>query len=338
MRSLWRAAIGLSRPARDEVAVFYGHRRLPAPGEPVEGGMVKFQRLQAFFPNRPRDFNLLYLGSSSLPADEQEVIALAKRRGAPVLVNQNGVAYPGWAGEQTEALNARLRGVLARADHVIFQSRFCHIAAGRFLGPCNVPSEILHNAVDTAAFTPGGRPGGGPLILLGGDQTATYRLEIALRTLAELPDARLLVTGTVLDDGRGLAEELGLADRVMFTGRYAQRDALGIYRRAHLLLHPKVNDPCPNVVLEALACGLPVVHADSGGTPELVGDAGIGVHSETTWEHDVPPNPRLLAAAVRDVLARLDDYRAAARERALRFDFAPWVERHRELFAELVRP
>jgi glycosyltransferase involved in cell wall biosynthesis len=299
--------------------------------------MVKFQRLQAFFPNRPRDFNLLYLGSSSLPADEQKMIALAKGRGAPLLVNQNGVAYPGWAGDQTEALNARLRGVLEQADYVIYQSEFCRLSAGRFLGRFDTPSEILHNAVDTNALTPGERPTGGPLILLGGDQTATYRLETALRTLAELPEARLLVTGTVLEDGRDLAEELGLADRVMFTGRYAQRDALGIYRRAHLLLHPKVNDPCPNVVLEAMACGLPVVHSASGGTPELVGDAGIGVPSETTWEQDIPPNPRLLAVAVRDVLDRLDDYRADARERALRFDFSPWVERHRELFEELVK-
>jgi glycosyltransferase involved in cell wall biosynthesis len=333
---LTRAAIGLSRPARDEVAVFYGHRRLPAPGDPVEGGMVKFQRLQTFFPNRTRDFNLLYLGSSSLPAGEQSVIALAKRRAAPVLLNQNGVAYPGWAGARTEDLNDRLRGVFRAADHVIFQSEFCRVAAQRFLGDCEAPTEILHNAVDTTVFTPGERPTGGPLILLGGDQTATYRLDAALRTLAHLPDARLLVTGTVLEDGRGLADELGLADRVLFTGRYAQREAVDIYRRAHLLLHPKVNDPCPNVVLEGLACGLPVVHSASGGTPELVAEAGIGVPSETTWDEDVPPNPRQLAVAVRDVLDRLDDYRAAARERALQFDFAPWVDRHRRLFAELV--
>jgi glycosyltransferase involved in cell wall biosynthesis len=338
VRSVWRAAIGLSRAARGEVAVFYGHRRLPAPGEPVEGGMVKFQRLQAFFPNRPRDFNLLYLGSSSLPADEQAVIRMAKRRSAPILLNQNGVAYRGWAGAKTDELNDRLRTVLRRADHVLYQSVFCKEAADRFLGSPQGGSEVLYNAVDTAAFTPGERPSGGPLILLGGDQTATYRLETALRTLADLPDARLLVTGTVLEDGHGLAEELGLADRVMFTGRYAQRDAVGIYRRAHLLLHPKVNDPCPNVVLEALACGLPVVHSASGGTSELVGEAGIGVPSDTSWDGDVPPNPRQLAVAARDVLDRLDDYRAAARERALRFDFAPWVARHRELFAELVEP
>ena len=341
MRRLTRLGIRLSRPARGEIAVFYGHRRLPAPGDPVEGGMVKFQRLQTTFPNRLRDFNLLYLGSSSLPADEPEVIALAERRRAPIVVNQNGVAYPGWAGERTEAMNARLRAVLERADHVIFQSEFCRLAAYQFLGAWNhdTPSEVLYNAVDTTAFTPAPEPpAGGPVILLGGDQTASYRLETALRTLALLPDARLLVTGTVFDSGRHLADDLGLSGRVLFTGRFAQREAPSIYRRAHLLLHPKVNDPCPNVVLEALASGLPVVHSESGGTPELVGDAGVGVGSDTTWEQDVPPAPELLASAIDHVLERLDGMRAEARTRAERFDWAPWVERHRVLFGELVGP
>ena len=127
--------------------------------------------------------------------------------------------------------------------------------------------------------------------------------------------------------------ELGLTDRVEFVGRYAQRDAPALYRRAHVLLHPKVRDPCPNVVLEALACGVPVVHSESGGLPELVGNAGIGIDSETTWERDVPPAPADLAEAV---LSSLDSYRERARARAVeQFDLAPWMERHKALFAEL---
>ena len=234
-------------------------------------------------------------------------------------------------------MNVRLRRVLERAAHVVYQSAFCKLAADRYLGEPRAGWEILHNAVDTTVFTPAPEPPpGGPVLLLGGDQTASYRLETALRTLALLPDARLLVTGTVFESGRQLADELGLSARVLFTGRFAQREAPSIYRRAHLLLHPKVNDPCPNVVLEALASGLPVVHSESGGTPELVGDAGIGVGSDTTWEQDVPPSPELLATAIEHVLERLDDLRAEARARAERFDFAPWVERHRQLFAELL--
>jgi glycosyltransferase involved in cell wall biosynthesis len=298
--------------------------------------MVKFQRLQTFFPNRPRDFNLLYLGSSSLPSDEQAVVRLAKRRRATIVLNQNGVAYRGWAGVRTDELNDRLRTVLRRADHVVYQSEFCKAAADRFLGEAATAWEVLHNAVDTHEFTPAAEaPVGAPVLLLAGDQTQPYRLGTALRTIALLPDVRLLVTGTLIEDGHALAEQLGVSGRVLFTGRYAQRDAPSVYRRAHVLLHPKVNDPCPNVVLEALACGLPVVHSESGGTPELVGDAGVGVGSDTTWEQDVPPAPDLLAAAIEHVLGRLEELRTAARARAERFDFAPWVDRHRQLFGEL---
>jgi glycosyltransferase involved in cell wall biosynthesis len=221
---------------------------------------------------------------------------------------------------------------------VIYQGEFCKQAADRFLGPPSGSWEVLPNAVDTNAFTPAERaPDGGPVLLLSGDQSQAYRLRTALETLAQLPEARLLVTGSVVVDAAGAARELGVEERVDLVGRYAQRDAPALCGRAHLLLHTKVNDPCPNVVLEAMACGLPVVHSASGGTPELVGDAGIGVPSESTWERDVPPDPRELADAVRAVLERLDSYRDAARARAVeRYDLAPWIDRHRVLFHELV--
>jgi glycosyltransferase involved in cell wall biosynthesis len=338
------ASIATSRPAREGVAVFYGHRRVPAPGEPVAGGMVKFQRLQEAFPNRIRDFNVLYLGSSSLPLDWRMVLRLAERRGARIVVNQDGVAYPAWAGERTGRLNARLRRLLLASDHVLYQSDFCKRAADEFLGEAGGSWEVLPNAVDTRLFTPADEPPAeGPVLILAGDQTQAYRLETALRTLAlvarERPDARLLVTGSLVEDGgRRLVRELRLEERVELSGRYAQRDAPALYRRAHLLLHTKRNDPCPNVVLEALSCGLPVVHSASGGLPELVGaEAGIGIPDEGDWEHDVPPDPEALAAGVVSVLDRLDGYRAAARARAVeRFDLQPWIDRHRLLFAALV--
>lgn len=299
--------------------------------------MVKFQRLQRAFPHRRHDFNLLYLGSSSLPSDEQQVIELARRRSAPIVVNQNGIAYPAWAGADTERLNARLRDVLRSATHVVYQGAFCKAAADEFLGPPRGSWEILANAVDTGEFVPASPPEGDPVLLLAGHQSQAYRLETALQTLALLPEARLLVAGSVVG-GEHLVGELGLGGRVEFVGCYAQRDAPALYRRAHVLLHPKVHDPCPNVVLEALACGVPVVHSASGGVPELVGDAGIGVPSETTWERDIPPAPDALAEAVRSVMSSLDDYRARARHRAVeRFDLAPWIERHRVLFSELIR-
>jgi glycosyltransferase involved in cell wall biosynthesis len=324
-----------------DVRVSYGVERLPAPGAAVSGGIVKFQRLQTSFPHHPFRFNVLYLGSSSLPADVPAQIDLARRKHAGVLLNQNGVAYPAWAGSTAETLNARLRVALRAADHVLYQSEFCKAYADRALGEAPSGGEILYNAVDTHMFRTAPIPDGPPTLLLSGNQLQPYRLDAALRTLQALstrrPEARLLVTGVVDPDASHTINALGLRGRVDLVGRYTQHAAPAIYGRAHVLLHTKVSDPCPNVVLEALATGVPVVYLRSGGTPELVGDeAGVGVADASDWEHDVPPDPEALADAVDRVLDALPEYREAARRRAEeRFDLQPWVARHREVFAKL---
>jgi glycosyltransferase involved in cell wall biosynthesis len=324
--------------------VFYGHDRVPGAGEPVAGGTAKFQRLESRFPNRPLDFTVLYLGSTWLPRDLEPLLRYATRRDIPIVLNQNGVGYPGWAGERMEAFNRPLRRALGAARHVLYQSAFCKRSADRFVGEPSGSWEILHNAVDVQLFTPGERlplPEG-PVLLLGGDQTQAYRLELGLRTLAALlpdrPEARLLVSGRSVVPPEPLIVAAGLEGHVELVGRYAQRDAPSLYRRADVLLHTKVNDPCPSVVIEAMACGLPVVYPASGGTVELVGDeAGVGVPHDDAYDEDRPPAPEALAAAVLEVLAERDRYAAAARERAVvRYPLDRWLERHAELFAELV--
>jgi glycosyltransferase involved in cell wall biosynthesis len=322
--------------------VFYGHDLIPAPGEPVAGGSAKFQRLATRFPNHPTDFNVLYLGTTWLPRDTRPLLWLARRRGAPIVVNQDGVAYPGWAGAATPELNRPHRRVLRSADHVCYQSQFSKLAADEFLGEPAGTWEVLYNAVDVDHFTPAASPPrGGPVLLLGGDQTQAYRLELGLRTFARLlaaePDARLLVAGRLVSPIEPLLEELRLHGKVELVGRYAQRDAPAVNRRAHLLLHTKVQDPCPSAVIEAMACGLPVVYPASGGTVELVGsEAGIGVPHAATWERDEPPLPDELADGVRRVLEEREKYAAASRRRAVeRFALEQWLDRHEALFAEL---
>jgi glycosyltransferase involved in cell wall biosynthesis len=319
------------------VRVFYGHDRVPEPGGPVAGGSAKFQRLAQRFPNSPTDFSLLYLGSTWLPRDAGPLLGLARRRDIPIVVNQSGVAYPGWAGGETERINGEFRRALLAAEHVLYQSEFCKRSADEFLGQAPGTWEILYNAVDVEQFTPG-EPPNESVLLLAGDQTQAYRLEAALRALALLPDATLIVSGRLVSDPQPLIRELGVGDRVELSGRYAQRDAPALYRRADVLLHTKVQDPCPTAVIEAMACGLPVVYAASGGTVELVGDeAGAAVPHPVGWERDEPPTPEAFADGVRRVLAERDRYAAAARARAVeRFALEPWLERHGELFRELV--
>jgi glycosyltransferase involved in cell wall biosynthesis len=346
----WRAILRAPR-ARTGLRVSYGYERMPGRDDVVYGGLVKFQQLSELLPNAPRDFNVLYLGSSSLPPDARVLQALARRRGAAFVWNQNGVCYPGWFGPGCERQNRPRARLLAAADHVLYQSAFCKLSADRFYGERTEGWEILHNPVDVELFVPNDVPPSRPLtLLLGGNQYQRYRLETALRALAavrrDLSDARLLVAGAIAwDPDRAHAEretarliaELGLEGAVELTGAYTRAEAPGLMRRADMLLHTKYNDPCPTVVLEAMASGLPVVYSASGGVPELVGvEAGVGVPAPLDWERDHPPGPQELAAAVLAAAERLPELRGAARARVeARFDLRAWAARHEALFEEL---
>ena len=125
------ARLLVPRRSRPGVRVFYGHDRVPEQGEAVAGGSAKFQRLATRFPNHPTDFTLLYLGSTWLPRDTAPLLRLARRRRIPVVVNQSGVAYPGWAGTETDAIN---RQGAAASDRG--RSKRC---TGRHRGAGSVP-------------------------------------------------------------------------------------------------------------------------------------------------------------------------------------------------------
>lgn len=349
----WGRAVAGGRAPRGEVRVSYGLPRVPRPDEPLYGGIVKFQRLAQAFPPEPVRYNVLYLGSSTRPWDSAMQIRIAKRKGAAVAWNQNGVAYPGWHGPDIERTNAPMRQGLLAADHVFYQSAFCKETADRFVAAPGGPWEVLHNSVDTRLFAPElAAPEPRPLVvLLGGTQNEDYRLRSALETLAYLtkvaPDARLLVSGKLAwglseaqchERARSWARELGVADRVEFLGPYAQSAAPALYRRADILLHTKYKDPCPSVVVEALACGRPVVHSASGGVPELVGhEAGVGLKVEDRWDRQVPVDPGEASEAIIRVADHLPRYAQSARRRAVEhFDVQSWIERHRRVFERLV--
>ncbi len=351
LRSRWSAARrwrGASR--RSGISLDYGIDVVPGNDEFVGGGLVKCQDLVSRFPSQRAAPTLLYLVSSALPHDAAEQIRACQRAGGLFVLNQNGVAYPGWHGPGWERSNRPLAHAHARSDFVIYQSAFCQHNALRFLGPGKGPATILHNPVDTRVFSPAETPPpGGPLLLLAGTHQFRYRVETALRCLAalrtQLPGASLLLAGrhTWTDPAAArawvdaLSAELGITDRVEHLPTYTQREAPALFRRAHLLLHTKYNDPCPRLVVEAMACGLPVVHSASGGLPELIpADAGASVPAPEDYEHDHPPSPEALATATADLWSRYPSARLAARRHATdHLDTRAWLDDHARIFADL---
>lgn len=335
------------------VRVFYGYDSLPTSKEVASGGIVKTQDLQKKFSNTPDSPNILYLISSALPSYAPRMAQWAKQAGAKVVLNQNGVAYPAWHGVGWETTNKFMREVLQYADYVFYQSNFCKLGADRFLALRETNYEILYNPVDTFFFHPA--QSSPPLVpfrlLLAGSHHHFYRVRSAVDTVKILLDSgqkvRLEIAGRCCWDTQEISPEQELKDyirghslahAVTLSGPYTQKEAPELFRCVHLLLHTKYNDPCPRLVVEAMASGLPVVYSASGGVPELVGkEAGVGVPAILDWAQDHPPAPELLADGVKTILASYQQYSQAARNRAVeKFDRAPWVRKHRNVFSQLI--
>jgi glycosyltransferase involved in cell wall biosynthesis len=340
-----------SRTAR----VNYGLESVPGPDEHVFGGLVKLQDLNREFPQVAETPNILYLVSSALPYFPVRLAKMARRAGAKLIVNQNGVAYPGWHGKGWQRFNRPMKRLLEMADYVLYQSKFCRLSADLFLdGACGRNSEILYNPVDTSFFRPLPKEQSTDnrlVMLLSGSHWTPYRVLTAIDTLQLVrkndPRVSLKIAGRFCwhDDAAEArrevfahAEKKGVDRYMDFVGPYSQQEAPLLLNSASLLLHTKYNDPCPRLVVEAMACGLPVVYSATGGVPELVGDqAGRGIPGPLDWEQDHPQAALDLAGAVLEVTANLEQFAAAARARAVdRFDVAPWLERHRQVFTKLL--
>ncbi|HNH62598.1 MAG TPA: glycosyltransferase family 4 protein, partial [Thauera aminoaromatica] len=112
------------------------------------------------------------------------------------------------------------------------------------------------------------------------------------------PAARLSIAGSGPEAAAlaALAQELGIAERVRFTGRLDREQMAALYRDADLMLNPSRVDNMPNAILEALASGLPVVTTDVGGIPFIVTQGHTAML--------VPPDdPQAMADAAHKVLA-----------------------------------
>lgn len=319
-------------------------------GRPVHGGAVKLLALREGFDCDEREFSILYAVSSSPPRFAEPLFKRCRERGIRIVWNQNGVGYPAWAGRESKRFNGPMRRLRAKADFVVHQSRFCEESAQRFLGPCDAPSEVLFNPVDTVRFQPreGGMRGGRLRLLCAGTHGTRDRVANALEALALLRKRGLEVVMTFAGcfqwkNGEGdfqrIIEALDLGKCVRRLAKFSQDDAAGMYQEHDILVHPKYMDPCPTVVLEALACGLPVAGSASGGMPEMVDETcGILVPAPLDWNERHTPGGGELAEAIEKIHSHLESMSSAARRVAVeRFSVQPWVEAHRRIITNLLR-
>lgn len=173
--------------------------------------------------------------------------------------------------------------------------------------------ELVPNGIDRAAFHPDDRAAaraacGLPLderiLLAAGNLVPPKRFDLLLEALARLEPAQrplLVCVGDGPDRSRleRRARRAGIRDRVRFVGRQAHPAMPRWYAAADAFALASDAEGNPNVLLEAIACGIPVLASSVGGVPEIV-DAEVG--------HLVAPNtPEAFARGIQELARRRFD-------------------------------
>ena len=340
----------LPSPGERPLRIAYVHPYFPLPPSksPIGGGgAVKFLWLEKRLPHGFPECDALYAVSSAFHEKTAEIFAVARSLNIPIIWNQDGAYFPHSYGTETvENGNRKMGALFHTADYVLYQSEFARESSHHFLGPYQGDGEVLYNAIDTAFYAPDSNKRNADLTLLAaGSHDDPYRIPLVLdvfgQALTQLESLRLIIAGRIKDTEQDFVYneigQRGWGDIVEVVGPYSPSITPNLFNRAHIFLHVKYSDVCPSVVLEAMACGLPVVFSATGGTPELVGDAGIGIPTEQDWETPRPPSAESLANAIVRVASNLEHFSSVARQRAVsKFDINPWLERHDAVFRELI--
>lgn len=245
----------------------------------------------------------------------------------------DGRTFPSWVRRACApiglGLNVRRQRWLRRehdlcADRGTRLMAFSHRDAASVRRRYGTPADqldVLRPGIDLERFiAPTGRSFSQPVrALFAGHNFRLKGLAVALQSIAK---AGRGITLTVVggDDPsyyRRLARRLGVSHAVCFRGVVDGATMASLYGEHDVLLHPAIHDPFPRAVIEALACGCPVITTPGCGASEVLS------HEKDGWVVDGPDT----AGAIADVLVTLADpdvrrrVSGRAAENGRRFDF-----------------
>lgn len=201
------------------------------------------------------------------------------------------------------------------------------------LGAPGATITVLRNGVDLELFSPDCRQAArsrlgldGRVLLSVGHLVERKGHHLTIDALRSLPGHTLLIVGDGPERGRlqAQAAERGVADRMRILGERPQASLPDYYRAADVLVLASSREGWANVLLEAMACGTPVVATAIWGTPEVVADPAAGrLVPVRSADH--------IAQAILELVADPPE-RAATRRYAEGFSWDLTVERQSALY------
>ncbi len=232
------------------------------------------------------------------------------------------------------------------ADAIAYQSFFTQNWWNGKYGKLDKPQMVIHNAVDLQSFSPG---------------TSSYQKDSEIRILVvegSFKGGHERDLANAVDIANGIAEKVQRSVQLLVAGSVPNafkpvlvvhenvsiewlglidhKDIPELDRSAHLFFPAEINAACPNSLIEAMACGVPIIGYATGSIPELVGEDGgrIAPYGGDYWNLGEPHRAPLVNAAL-DILSNHHSYQVSARKRAEeRFGLGKMVEKYCEILLD----
>lgn len=245
---------------------------------------IKFkQGMEAYghtvFFEEPEEYDVLFL----IVQAPFKYLIDAKRRGKKIVQRLDGTYY--WSVASWKFPLFNLKAAIIRhffTDFTIYQSEYSKYCAEKFLGKKrHDPSVLIYNGVDLNLFSPDGpkkdlRDNPNQQIFFTAsafrreDQITPILKALEIYSKKYTDNFLFLVAGTFSPALRSIPEQWSHCKNVRFLGKIENSKLPDYERVADVFLFTHLNPPCPNNVIEAMACGLPVCGVEDGAMREIV--------------------------------------------------------------------
>jgi glycosyltransferase involved in cell wall biosynthesis len=226
-----------------------------------------------------KDFDLL-LVNASCPL---RFLIYAKITGRPIVHRLDGVYYKASvAGKKYLLYNLPIKIILHFfANFVVYQSEYSKKCCDKFLNVNRfIPKRIIYNGVDTSKFSNRGqtvslRDFSDQQIFISASRFRRHDqitpLITAFKIYLEKHDrkAKLVIIGNFEGEVINLAQKYKDNKNFSFIGPVPNEKLSAYLRAADIFLFTHLNPPCPNNIIEAMSCGLPICGVADGAMPEL---------------------------------------------------------------------
>lgn len=198
---------------------------------------------------------------------------LLRQKRGPVLVHRLDGVSQLYRGSRTRADGIQ-PAINRLSDFTIFQSRYCQESFQEY-GVAPSHSRVIYNGVDSSIFYPSLEElqVDVPLRLVAVSWSMNIRKGfLALSRVSRIPGVEIRFVGrwpSTIEPAN-----------VVLAGPKISTEIAQILRQSHAMIHAAENEPCSNAILEALACGLPVLFNNSGANRELAGNYGIALTND----------------------------------------------------------